>query len=121
VTKARDNVTSIQFYIPRMVAAAVDFSAIRAAARNIGLVRPSIKYTDYRAVPGETRIACHREIALLLIERIRGSASAAEEYGKPELLVACAQAVTAAYKAIDKQRAKPPRNSPASHIRPSPS
>lgn len=112
--KARDTVTSIQFYIPRMLASAINFPAIRAAARKVGVVGPVIKYRGLRAVPGKTRVACTPEAAVLLIEQIRGIATAAEEYGDSKLLVACANAIAVAWKAIDERSGRPADESPAS-------
>jgi len=53
---------------------------------------------------------------MLLIEQIRGIASAAESYEDSKLLVACANATAAAWKAIDEQGGRPLDESPALNV-----
>jgi hypothetical protein len=113
-------VSSIQFYISRRVAAAIDFPAIRAAASAVGVLKPPVVCRDLRGVPGKTRVACTPEAAVLLIDQIRGIASAAEAYGDSKMLVACANAITVASKAIDEDRAKPPDEGTMRYLGPSP-
>ena len=92
--------SSIQFYIPRVAAHAVNFPAIRAAARNAGVTGLSVSYSDYRAVRGKTRITCAPEIALLVVAELRALASAATDLDNTKLRIACASGVSAALRAL---------------------
>jgi len=108
--------SSIHFYIPRVAARAVNFPAIRAAARKAGVTRASVAYSDYQSVRGRTRITCAPEIALLLVAELRVIAAAATELRNTELLIACANGISAAFKAIDEERARSVDVSPMSDI-----
>lgn len=110
---ARDDVSLIHFYIPRVAAHAVSFPAIRAAARMARVARPSIECSHYRAVRGKTRIMCAPDVAVLLVSELSVIASAAKEQHNTALLIACESGMAAATKAIDQERQRPSNESPA--------
>jgi len=110
----------VQFHIPRLAADAVDFPTLRKRALAMGLESTSIEYNSYRTRPGQTLITTAEPMAVLLADALRAIAVDAEQHGKSELLIACANGVAATFRAIDEERAKPTDQSPASHIKPAP-
>lgn len=97
--------SSIQFTIPRRVADAIDFLALRREATDAQLERTSIERSDRDVTPrGYTRITCSIPMGRLFIERLRVLAgTVAEDDG--ELLIQCAAAVKNATDAIQAQHA----------------
>ena len=64
----------------------------------------------YRQKPGQTLITPSEPMAVLLVDALRViGVAAGERGGKAELVIACANGVTAAFKGIDAERASPPR------------
>ena len=83
----------------------------RVAFRRSRSERPTrLTSTAYRQKPGQTPIAPSEPTAVLLVDALRViGVAAGERGGKAELVIACANGVTAAFKAIDAERASPPR------------
>jgi hypothetical protein len=97
----------VQFHIPRRAADAVDFPALRKHARELGIEHPSIEYNSYRTRPGQTLITTAGPMAVLLADALRAIGVDAGQHGKTELVIACANGVAAAFKAIDDEFARP--------------
>ncbi len=107
---------SIQFTIPRRVASVLDVAAVRARARAAGVPYPSLEMNDKDAGPSKTRITCSEPMAIALLEEIRVHTAAAETRNDLDTLIACAEAVKAAFDAIDKARGISRDPSPAKGI-----
>lgn len=93
--------SSIQFTIPRVVAQEIDFPGLRRQALDRTLERTSIELSEKNAGHGRTRITTSMPMAALFAEAIRDLADRAAEKNDADLLVACAEAVKAAFDAID--------------------
>jgi len=95
---------TVQFTIPRSVAAQLDTRAIIGRARNAGVEMPSLELNDKDAGPSKTRVTCREGIALLVIEALHVLAAAAEARHDIDVLTDCALGVTAMFDAIDAAR-----------------
>lgn len=112
--------SSIQFTIPRRAADAVDFLELRRHGNAAKLPRTTIECSTISAPIGKARITCSMDMAVFLIEALRILAGKASQRADTELVIACAEGVKSAFDAIDKERARPADESPASHIKPAP-
>jgi hypothetical protein len=108
--------SGVQFAIPRRAADAVNFPALRARARATGVQLASIEYSTRAAGSGQTRVACSREMALVLIEELLALAGQAESRQDAGLFADCVTAAKTAFDASSEER----RPNNVAYIRPAP-
>jgi hypothetical protein len=92
-----------QFTIPRRAAKALDISAIVEAARAAGVPRPRLEMNDKDA-GGKTRITCRVAMALHVIEVLERMSENATRRQDTQVLVACSEAIVAAFKGLEDAR-----------------
>ena len=88
---------SVQFYIPKAAANAIDFAVIRQRARVAGLSHANFEYSEVKTGPGRGRITCRRELVPLFVDALAVAAGASEG----QLVLDCAAAAKSALDALD--------------------
>ena len=92
--------STVQFYMSRVVADALPIQGIAAEARGVGLTDATLQYSNTRWRPGETLVTCQMPVARFLVDRLRQLAADTGATDDETLIVACARAVNAVIEAI---------------------
>ena len=106
--------STVQFYMARLVADALPIQGIAAEARGAGLTDATLQYSKTRWRPGETLVTCQMPVARFLLNRLQQLAADARASGDAGLIVASMRALEAAENAIAHPYS--PDSGPASGI-----